>query len=139
MQQYCPDIRGGASVSKAMAFIEGRKSKDTLSNTTDMYKAWRKYKSVVHFLFPFALTSSNPQKWAAFNMFDGLGIVGFLAMSRAVQEWLLAFDTSRHSTKRRLVTKKDLWTVPALDLPQVTFKMEPFSDDEMKILKSRRR
>jgi hypothetical protein len=47
IERYLPEIKGGASVSKSVAFLDKMKKQNVMGNKADMMKAWKEYKNIV--------------------------------------------------------------------------------------------
>lgn len=138
MERYLPAARGGASVSKAVAFLDKMKKQNVMGNTADMMKAWKDYKSVAHYIMPFFFMYANPDRKEC-CLYDENGINGFLVLAGNLQDWMLSKKVA-HSKQDKLFVKRDLWLIPSWckyqDFP---INVANFSEKELAIIKDYRR
>jgi hypothetical protein len=139
VERYLPQIRGGASVSKAVAFLDHMKKPNVMTNKTDMMVAWKNYKNIAHYLFPFYLMYSDPEKNSFCHIYDPSGIKGFLVLAGNVQKWMLTLKPS-HNKQDKLFEKRKLWVIPSrYKVSDFHFHIAPFTDEELSVIKDYKR
>lgn len=140
MEQHQPDLKAGTSIKKAIDFIVKSKKKglfcsgmDVATNETDLWKIWREYKSVAHFMLPFWKMCSEPNE--SLSIFTSKGLEAFLVLADNAQRKMLSI-VSKHGNKASIVSADDLWVLPAKYITMdANISFDPFNDDEIKILK----
>ncbi len=139
IERYFPQINGGASVSKAVDFLDKMKKPNVMGNKSDIYKAWKEYKGIAHYLLPFFMVWADPEKNAFCHFYDISGIRGFLVLAGNIQKWMLTLKPS-HSKQAKVFTKQDLWTMPRwCKVQNFSINVTPFSSEEIAVIKSYKR
>ncbi len=139
IDRYLPQIKSGASVSKAVVFLEKTGKTNIKGNRADMMKAWREYKSIAHYLFPFFFMYAHPDRKDFCHLYTESGITGFIVLAGNVQKWMLS-QKPAHSRQDKLFNKKDLWLIPKrYDIQDFPFKVTPFTEAELAVIKDYKR
>lgn len=143
-------LRGGVSAKKAMKILESKTMQSAMKehthkNLTDINKAWKDYKKSVP-LFVGAIfclmikdiSKDNETIREAYKKDPGkIRVMAILVFAKFVQDWMLSLKISSHSTKNKLVTKKELWMLPdwCLGSASAPFNLlKPFDAEEVKLI-----
>lgn len=139
MAEHHGDLRGGASVNKAVFILENAKQPYVTSKRSELYNAWKTYKSVAHFgaaLYDWFLIAcehnETPEEVAvAFQgELDG-NFPMFLSEAEAYLEFGLAYQPPRNKAQT-LLDPAETWALPQQRLwPDSPYKPAPLSGPQL--------
>lgn len=139
MAAHHGDLRGGASVNKAVFILENAKQLYVTSKRTELYNAWKMYKGVAHFgaaLYDWFIIAcehnETPEEVAA--AFQG-ELDGNFPMFLSEAEAYLKFGLTHrlpHAKAQKLLDPAETWVLPQQRLwPSSPYQPAPLSGPQL--------
>lgn len=136
IQEHYPDVRGGASVNKAIRLMEDF----ARENRKVLWQYWSEKKAISHvcgaIVYLTHLVSQRPKKerhiLIARFFFEDIGLL--LGYARRFQEFATSYRA--HGQNSPLLEPSEIWTVPdSLKLPAVSIKPAPLPPAQLAALR----